>query len=444
MEMNIIHNSLLLLFIVLTFVLTFTNSHRDTAYYDDYMKKRAKDALEDSFKAYNPNPEELTDQFNGQVGEVLIHGNVTRRHLKEGDCKATNPIDRCWRCDPNWARNRKRLADCAQGFGRHTTGGRDGLYYVVNNPSDDDMQNPKPGTLRHAVIQDVPLWIIFKHSMVIRLQQELIFTSNKTIDGRGVEVHIAHGAGITLQFVKNIIIHNIKIHHIVAAPGGLIRDSADHFGLRARSDGDGISVFGASNIWIDHVSLSKCTDGLIDAIMASTAITISNCKFNNHDDVMLLGANDEHGRDVIMQTTVAFNRFGKGLIQRMPRCRWGFFHIVNNDYSQWQMYAIGGSSHPTIISQGNRFKASNHPFTKQVTKRQEAEESEWMKWQWRSEGDKFLNGAYFVESGSPIKHTITYPLNLKHKNMMKFRPGSYAGRLTRYAGAINCKVGELC
>lgn len=147
------------------------------------------------------------------------------------------------------------------------------------------MQNPKPGTLRHAVIQDVPLWIIFKHSVVIRLQQELIFTSNKTIDGRGVEVHIAHGAGITLQFVKNIIIHNIKIHHIVAAPGGLIRDSADHFGLRARSDGDGISVFGASNIWIDHVSLSKCTDGLIDAIMASTAITISNCKFNNHDDV---------------------------------------------------------------------------------------------------------------------------------------------------------------
>lgn len=69
MEMNIIHNSLLLLFIVLIFVLTFTNSHRDTAYYDDYMKKRAKDALEDSFKAYNPNPEELTDQFNGQVGE---------------------------------------------------------------------------------------------------------------------------------------------------------------------------------------------------------------------------------------------------------------------------------------------------------------------------------------------------------------------------------------
>lgn len=80
--------------------------------------------------------------------------------------------------------------------------------------------------------------------------------------------------------------------------------------------------------------------------------------------VMLLGANDGDGDDKIMQATVAFNRFGKGLIQRMPRCRWGFFHVVNNDYSHWQLYAIGGSAHPTIISQGNRFKASNGPFTR--------------------------------------------------------------------------------
>lgn len=83
--------------------------------------------------------------------------------------------------------------------------------------------------------------------------------------------------------------------------------------------------------------------------------------------VMLLGANDGDGDDKIMQATVAFNRFGKGLIQRMPRCRWGFFHVVNNDYSHWQLYAIGGSAHPTIISQGNRFKASNGPFTKEVS-----------------------------------------------------------------------------
>lgn len=210
---------------------------------------------------------------------------MTGRKLGESSCTATNPIDRCWRCDKNWAKNRKRLAKCARGFGRGTTGGKEGKYYVVTDSSDDDMLEPKPGTLRYGVIQEKPLWIIFAKSMTIKLKQELMINSHKTIDGRGANVHIAKGAGLTIQFVNNVIIHNIKIHDIVPAPGGMIRDSILHFGLRTMSDGDGISIFGSNHIWIDHVSMYKCTDGLIDAIMASTAITISNCKFNHHNDV---------------------------------------------------------------------------------------------------------------------------------------------------------------
>lgn len=67
-----------------------------------------------------------------------------------------------------------------------------------------------------------------------------------------------------------------------------------------------------------------------------------------------------------MQVTLAFNHFGKGLVQRMPRCRWGFFHIVNNDYTHWLMYAVGGSQQPTIISQGNRFVAPEDRNAKEV------------------------------------------------------------------------------
>lgn len=79
-----------------------------------------------------------------------------------------------------------------------------------------------------------------------------------------------------------------------------------------------------------------------------------------------MGAHDQNDMDKIMQVTVAFNHFGKGLEQRMPRCRWGFFHVVNNDYTHWMMYAIGGSSQPTILSQGNRFIAPNNETAKQV------------------------------------------------------------------------------
>ncbi|VFQ93105.1 unnamed protein product [Cuscuta campestris] len=416
--------------------------HADIAEYDEFLKKRAEEAFHSSLQAYNANPKQVVDYFNAEVGDTLKNLTIAkRRNLKEGgsSCQATNPIDRCWRCDPNWAMNRKRLADCARGFGRGTTGGKGGRIYVVTDASDGDVEDPKPGTLRHAVIQEEPLWIVFAKSMVITLKQELMINHNKTIDGRGASVHIAYGAGLTIQFVQNVIIHNIRIHHILPKMGGMIRDSTSHIGLRTMSDGDAISIFGSSHIWIDHVSMARASDGLIDAIMGSTAITISNCKFNKHNDVMLLGASDAFSEDAIMQVTVAFNRFGRGLIQRMPRCRWGFFHVVNNDYAQWEMYAIGGSSSPTIVSQGNRFKASNNPFTKEVTKRDYAPESVWSNWQWRSEGDLFLNGAYFVESGEELKVT---PLTQSSK--IKYKPGSYVGRLTRKAGTLRCKVGRPC
>ena len=82
--------------------------------------------------------------------------------------------------------------------------------------------------------------------------------------------------------------------------------------------------------------------------------------------VFLFGASDKDPADKVMQITLAFNHFGKGLVQRMPRCRWGFFHVVNNDYTHWLMYAIGGTSAPTIISQGNRFIAPPDPKAKMV------------------------------------------------------------------------------
>lgn len=103
-----------------------------------------------------------------------INDTTERRNLGFLSCGTGNPIDDCWRCEDNWQRNRKRLADCAIGFGYNAIGGRDGKYYIVTSPADDDAVTPQPGTLRHAVIQDEPLWIVFKTNMTITLKQELI------------------------------------------------------------------------------------------------------------------------------------------------------------------------------------------------------------------------------------------------------------------------------
>ncbi|KAJ3692020.1 hypothetical protein LUZ60_012370 [Juncus effusus] len=419
---------------------TFLVSEASIVEFDEYWTKKAQIAESIAKDAYKPDPHLVTNGFNKAVHKALDK-NSTRRGLKakyQGPCLATNPIDRCWRCRKNWANHRKRLASCVKGFASGTVGGKFGAYYVVTDASDDDVVNPKPGTLRWGVIQNRPLWITFAYDMIIVLKQELMISSNKTLDGRGANVHIANGAQITVQFVHNVIIHNLHIHDLKPGSGGMVRDSVDHFGFRGVSDGDGISIFGSSNIWIDHVSMSNCADGLIDVVQGSTAITISNGHFTRHNDVMLFGASDSYSNDQIMQITVAFNHYGRGLVQRMPRCRWGFFHVVNNDYTHWLMYAIGGSKQPTIISQGNRYIAPPNQAAKEITKRDYATEAEWMNWVWKSQGDLMQNGAFFTQSGGQNERKFT------KAQFIKAKPGSFVTRLTRFSGALKCRIGKAC
>ncbi|KAI5565943.1 hypothetical protein BDE02_14G152900 [Populus trichocarpa] len=403
----------------------------------ELLRSKNSSMAEWSDDAWNEHTVEDSEEVAAMVDES-IRNSTERRKLGFFSCVTGNPIDDCWRCDPHWQLHRKRLANCGIGFGRNAVGGRDGKYYVVSNPGDDDPVNPRPGTLRHAVIQDQPLWIVFKRDMVITLKQELIMNSFKTIDARGTNVHIANGACITIQFVSNVIIHGLHIHDCKSTGNAMVRSSPSHYGWRTMADGDGISIFGASHIWIDHNSLSNCADGLIDAIMGSTAITISNNYFTHHNEVMLLGHSDSYKRDKQMQVTIAYNHFGEGLIQRMPRCRHGYFHVVNNDYTHWEMYAIGGSANPTINSQGNRYLAPANAFAKEVTKRVDTETGVWSHWNWRSEGDLLLNGAYFIPSGAGAAASYARASSLGAKS------SSMVGVITSNAGALVCRRGRRC
>lgn len=344
----------------------------------------------------HPDPEAVVQDVQRRVNVSLSRRQALAINAQ---CQTGNPIDDCWRCDPNWAANRQRLADCSIGFAQGILGGKGGQIYVVTDSSDHDPANPTPGTLRHAVIQTEPLWITFASNMLIKLKHELIINSYKTIDGRGANVEITGNGCLTLQYVSHVIIHNVHIHHCKPSGNTMIASSPTHVGYRGKSDGDGISIFGSQKIWVDHCSLSYCTDGLIDAIMGSTGITISNNYFSHHNEVMLLGHNDKYALDMGMQVTIAFNHFGVALVQRMPRCRRGYIHVVNNDFTSWEMYAIGGSANPTINSQGNRYTAPADDNAKEVTKRVDTDEGEWAGWNWRTEGDIMVNGAFFVPSG---------------------------------------------
>lgn len=90
----------------------------------------------------------------------------------------------------------------------------------------------------------------------------------------------------------------------------------------------------------------------------------------------------------------------------MSWCRFGFFHVLNNDYTHWQMYAIGGNQNPIIFSQGNRLITRDDNNAKAVTEREDEPYSEYKDWVCltsslprNSQGDVMMNGACFNGPG---------------------------------------------
>ena len=67
----------------------------------------------------------------------------------------------------------------AEGFGKYTTGGREGRVYVVTNLNDDGK-----GSFREAVEAKHPRIVVFAVSGTIHLSSPLRFSKNLTIAGQ--------------------------------------------------------------------------------------------------------------------------------------------------------------------------------------------------------------------------------------------------------------------
>uniref|UniRef100_A0ACD5ZIY3 Uncharacterized protein n=1 Tax=Avena sativa TaxID=4498 RepID=A0ACD5ZIY3_AVESA len=144
------------------------------------------------------------------------------------------------------------------------------------------------------------------------------------------------------------------------------------------------AVNDVSNVIIHGITIRNCRP---KPKGAATHHNLSSHSKSNGDGVSI-----NHSRDVWIDRCT---------------CRFGVFHIVNNDYVNWEMYAIGGSASPTILSYGNRFHADRE---KEVTRRNDdAPASEWRSWAWISNGDLMLNGALFTPSGRPGPELIKAP-----------------------------------
>lgn len=62
-------------------------------------------------------------------------------------------------------------------------------------------------------------------------------------------------------------------------------------------------------------------------------------------------------------------------------------------------------------------------------------------WNWRSEGDLFFNGAYFVPSGATGTDSAAYA---KASSYGRAKTSSMVGAITSAAGALTCRKGHMC
>ncbi|MCO5605767.1 hypothetical protein L7F22_059951 [Adiantum nelumboides] len=265
---------------------------------------------------------------------------------------------------------------------------------------------PPPALKNEVAAQSNRVWITFARSMVIALQDMLWVQSHTTIDGRGVNVTI-NGRNLVLGGVQNVIIHNIQINNIRGS--------------------DTLHIFSGSNkVWVDHITSFNGELGLASVLQGSTDVTISNCKLQNYNFNMLLGASDADSEDRSLRVTVYRNWFQDSM-QRMPHCRWGVCHVVNNLYTNWGYYAIGGRANARIRSESNVFMASR---AKEVTPWFESKLATFdMSARIESKNDLLLNGTTFHQflvatrdvspsypSGSspPILSTSSLPSLVEH------------------------------
>lgn len=180
-----------------------------------------------------------------------------------------------------------------------------------------------------------------------------------SIIGLGTQGEMA-GIGFNIVRAQNIIIRNLRIHHVRANLG---------------APGDGISIEGpASNIWIDHNEIYNSLtvddpsltldqvkdyyDGLVDAKGDARYITISFNKFHNSWKTSLVGSSDS---DNYERTLTYHHNHWYNVNSRLPLFRFGKGHIYNNFYDGAVESGINSRMGAVIRIEQNHFANMKNP-----------------------------------------------------------------------------------
>ncbi|TDV56462.1 RICIN domain-containing protein [Actinophytocola oryzae] len=138
-----------------------------------------------------------------------------------------------------------------------TTGGAAGATVTVTNYAD---------LVRYATASEPYVIRVGAAVTVTPYGTEIRVQSNKTIIGVGTGGHIVNGGFFLAGGVHNVIIRNLTIRDTRMAS-----DDPDDKDF----DYDGIQMDTAHHVWIDHNTIVRMNDGLIDSRLDTTYLTVS-------------------------------------------------------------------------------------------------------------------------------------------------------------------------
>lgn len=181
--------------------------------------------------------------------------------------------------------------------------------------------------------------------------------SDKTLVGVGDQATLQGGIrirGASDAFVSNVIVRNL---HVNAATSDV--------------DGDGMQIYYAHHVWIDHCELYDAPDGNLDIVHAASWVTVSWTSFRytaaapdpNHRFSNLIGHTDGNDED-IDRLKVSFHHchWSDGVVERMPRVRYGKVHVWNSLYdAHGNHYAVGAGFAAQLLLEANFFDGVNDP-----------------------------------------------------------------------------------
>ncbi|MEN3360301.1 MAG: pectate lyase [Mycobacteriales bacterium] len=239
--------------------------------------------------------------------------------------------------------NGRTWSNVADGFastGGGTTGGAAGTTVTVTNQAD---------LARFAGSAD-PVVIRVSGSITIDpFGTEIKVASNKTIIGVGATGEIVHGGFNLGTGTHNVIIRNLTIRDTQVAS-----DDPDDKVF----DYDGIQMDTADHVWIDHNTIERMNDGLIDSRIDTSFLTVSWNVLASDNKAFGIGWTD----NVTARMTIHHNWIHDNNQRNPSTDNVAMAHLYNNYMQNLTSYGNLSRGSTRMLIENSYYDHVNNPY----------------------------------------------------------------------------------